>query len=286
MPMAFARSAGSVKSIIVSESETAETTAPPTPCMARAATSTSCEVASPQASEAAREERDPDQEEAPVAEEVAQPAAEQQEAAEGQQVRVHDPGERGVRKAEVLLDRRQRDVHDRHVEHDHQRRPGTGRRAPASGCVHPSSCAASFPHSSVSGIRPVASAELIARPEGRDHTDAVGGRAMVFRAVRRSTSYMGLLCAAHAGFLRPRSDRHARTCRGCATASARCSRRTARRSRSATSRRSAPDAVTCDALARLQLAAKRLGCQVRLRNASPELRELVAFMGLEDVLPC
>ena len=46
-----------------------------------------------------------------------------------------------------------------------------------------------------------------------------------------------------------------------------------------------PDAVTVDALARLQLAARRLGCQVRLRNASDELRELVAFMGLCDVLP-
>jgi ABC-type transporter Mla MlaB component len=46
------------------------------------------------------------------------------------------------------------------------------------------------------------------------------------------------------------------------------------------------DAVTVDALARLQLAARRHGCQVRLRNATPELRELVAFMGLTDVLPC
>ena len=45
-----------------------------------------------------------------------------------------------------------------------------------------------------------------------------------------------------------------------------------------------PDAVTVDALARLQLAAGRLGCQVRLRNASDELLDLVAFMGLEDVL--
>ena len=44
------------------------------------------------------------------------------------------------------------------------------------------------------------------------------------------------------------------------------------------------DAVTIDALARLQLAARRTGCHVRLRNASEELRELVAFMGLEDVL--
>jgi ABC-type transporter Mla MlaB component len=46
-----------------------------------------------------------------------------------------------------------------------------------------------------------------------------------------------------------------------------------------------PDAVTVDALARLQLGASRAGCQIRLRNASPELRELVAFMGLRDVLP-
>jgi ABC-type transporter Mla MlaB component len=46
-----------------------------------------------------------------------------------------------------------------------------------------------------------------------------------------------------------------------------------------------PDAVTVDALARLQLAARRHGCYVRLRRASPELRELVAFMGLRDVLP-
>ena len=46
-----------------------------------------------------------------------------------------------------------------------------------------------------------------------------------------------------------------------------------------------PDAVTVDALARLQLAARRAGCQVRLRNPSDELRELVSFMGLADVLP-
>jgi ABC-type transporter Mla MlaB component len=45
-----------------------------------------------------------------------------------------------------------------------------------------------------------------------------------------------------------------------------------------------PDAVTVDALARLQLAARRCSCQVRLRGASDELRALVAFMGLDDVL--
>ena len=44
------------------------------------------------------------------------------------------------------------------------------------------------------------------------------------------------------------------------------------------------DAVTVDALARLQLAASRHGCRVRLRQASSELLELVAFMGLCDVV--
>jgi ABC-type transporter Mla MlaB component len=45
-----------------------------------------------------------------------------------------------------------------------------------------------------------------------------------------------------------------------------------------------PDAVTVDALARLQLAARRHGCEVRLRNASPALLDLVELMGLTDVL--
>ncbi|HEU0303889.1 MAG TPA: hypothetical protein VFR32_04845 [Gaiellaceae bacterium] len=48
----------------------------------------------------------------------------------------------------------------------------------------------------------------------------------------------------------------------------------------------APDAVTVDALARLQLAARRNGCRVRLENASAELLELVEFMALGDVLVC
>src|SRR6185437_8888249 len=48
------------------------------------------------------------------------PPAEEQEAPEGEQVGVHDPGERGRTEAEVGADRRQRDVHDRRVEDDHQ----------------------------------------------------------------------------------------------------------------------------------------------------------------------
>jgi ABC-type transporter Mla MlaB component len=45
-----------------------------------------------------------------------------------------------------------------------------------------------------------------------------------------------------------------------------------------------PDAVTVDALARLQLGATRRGCTVRLRNASEPLLELVELMGLTHVL--
>jgi ABC-type transporter Mla MlaB component len=46
-----------------------------------------------------------------------------------------------------------------------------------------------------------------------------------------------------------------------------------------------PDAVTVDAIARLQVAARRQGCRVVLERASPALLELVQLMGLEDVLP-
>lgn len=45
------------------------------------------------------------------------------------------------------------------------------------------------------------------------------------------------------------------------------------------------DAVTVDALARLQLLARQRGCRIRLRGAGPQLRDLLALMGLEDVLP-
>jgi ABC-type transporter Mla MlaB component len=43
------------------------------------------------------------------------------------------------------------------------------------------------------------------------------------------------------------------------------------------------DAVTVEALSRLQLGARHHGCRVELANASPELVELVEFMGLTEV---
>jgi ABC-type transporter Mla MlaB component len=45
------------------------------------------------------------------------------------------------------------------------------------------------------------------------------------------------------------------------------------------------DAVTVEVLALLQLAARRKGCRIGLRGAAPELVDLVAFLGLADVLP-
>jgi ABC-type transporter Mla MlaB component len=46
-----------------------------------------------------------------------------------------------------------------------------------------------------------------------------------------------------------------------------------------------PDLGIVDALARLQLTARRLGRQVRLRHVSRELRELLALAGLAGVVP-
>jgi hypothetical protein len=46
----------------------------------------------------------------------------------------------------------------------------------------------------------------------------------------------------------------------------------------------AADAGTIDALARLQLRARRLGRRVELQGVSDELRDLIGFVGLADVL--
>jgi hypothetical protein len=46
----------------------------------------------------------------------------------------------------------------------------------------------------------------------------------------------------------------------------------------------APDAMSIDALARLQLGARRLGVEIRLRHASHELVDLLGLVGLREVL--
>jgi ABC-type transporter Mla MlaB component len=46
----------------------------------------------------------------------------------------------------------------------------------------------------------------------------------------------------------------------------------------------AADAAALDALARLALFARRNGCELRICGASQELRSLIAFAGLAEVL--
>jgi ABC-type transporter Mla MlaB component len=46
-----------------------------------------------------------------------------------------------------------------------------------------------------------------------------------------------------------------------------------------------PDAAVLAALARLQLTARRLDCSMEIHHVQPRLRELIAFAGLEEVLP-
>ena len=47
----------------------------------------------------------------------------------------------------------------------------------------------------------------------------------------------------------------------------------------------APDAVAVDGLARLQLAARRLGTRITLQNVPERLHELLELTGLYQVLP-
>jgi hypothetical protein len=45
-----------------------------------------------------------------------------------------------------------------------------------------------------------------------------------------------------------------------------------------------PTAATIDQIASLQLAARRSSCELKLRNANPDLMELIGYVGLGGVL--
>ena len=47
-----------------------------------------------------------------------------------------------------------------------------------------------------------------------------------------------------------------------------------------------PDLGTVDALARLQLAARRAGCWLQVRDACRDLQALLALVGLGEAVPC
>jgi len=90
------------------------------PWMKRATTSTDWLSATPQASEAAVKRGESGEEDVTTAKQVAESSGQQQQTAEGDQVRVDDPGEARLGEAEVGLDLGKGDVHDRRVEDDHE----------------------------------------------------------------------------------------------------------------------------------------------------------------------
>jgi hypothetical protein len=98
-------------------SETAETIAPAAPWTKRAVISSPAESAVPHSREAAVKTVSPATR---IRRRPSRSPSRQQQTAEGDQVGVHHPGQAGLGEAQVTLDGRQRDGHDRAVEDDHQ----------------------------------------------------------------------------------------------------------------------------------------------------------------------
>ena len=82
--------------------------------------SISDEVASPQRRDASVKTTIPSDEDAPPAVCIRHLAADQHQRRKRQRIAGHDPLELGQVRLELALDRRQRDIHDGVVEHDHE----------------------------------------------------------------------------------------------------------------------------------------------------------------------
>ena len=129
-PSAMLRSRPSRKVVIRIESAAGEMIAAPRPCIARAPISEASLQARPASSEPAANSHEPDEEHAPPAEQVGGAPAEEEEAAEDERVGADHPLQVLLREPEVDLDRGQRDVHDRDVEHDHELHDAEERECP------------------------------------------------------------------------------------------------------------------------------------------------------------
>ena len=119
-PMARTRWGPSEKMVVSSASEEGAASAAPTPWRARADRSIQPATANPPKSELSGEDGDAGQERAAPPEQVAGAGPQQQEAAEGEQVGVEDPGELAPGEAEALLDVREGDVDDGRVQDHHE----------------------------------------------------------------------------------------------------------------------------------------------------------------------
>ena len=122
MPNALGRSGESWKVMVSSDSADGASSAPNDPCSARAAISTPNDGREPAEGRRASEPEQSGDERPLAAEQVTELAAEQQQASEGQRVGSDDPLPVVGRELQGPLRRWQRDIHDRHVEHDHQLR--------------------------------------------------------------------------------------------------------------------------------------------------------------------
>ena len=151
-PIAAPRSSGG-KVATITASALGVSSAPNTPCSARPATSTSIVGASAQTTRHDAEAADADREHPPLAVEVAERAGDEDQRAERQQVGVGDPLLAGEPAAEVVADRRQRDVDHRRVEARDERAHDRGQQRQA---------LAAIGHATMLRRRRPASAEAVA----------------------------------------------------------------------------------------------------------------------------
>ena len=117
-PIALLRSEPSANRTVTSESAAGESSAAPRPWTARAAISVPSLCGEPAGKRGDPEQDETDDEQPATTEQVGQAAAEQQEAAEHEHVRVDDPRQVVLGEVQISADRRQRDVDDRRVEDD------------------------------------------------------------------------------------------------------------------------------------------------------------------------
>ena len=121
-PSAFVRSSPSANVVVMIDSAAGETSAPPSPCSARAATSHVSVVARPFRSDAKLKIATParNSRRRPNRSPARPPSS--RKPPNDERVAVDHPLQVRGAEAEVGLDRRQRDVHDGRVEHDHELR--------------------------------------------------------------------------------------------------------------------------------------------------------------------
>ena len=131
-PSALFRSAPSSNVVVMIESAAGEMIAAPKPWMRAGGDQHALGPGETAEERRGREQHDAGEEHAAAAEDVGCAPSEQQEPAERDRVRGHDPLQVVAREVEVLPDRRQGHVHDRDVEDGHEvRRADHGERLPA-----------------------------------------------------------------------------------------------------------------------------------------------------------